>query len=159
MKQIRLITDGACLGNPGPGGWAALLRWNHHERMLTGSEPQTTNNRMELLAVIQGLDAILEPVTVEIVTDSKYVHDAMTQGWVEKWQSNGWKTSNKGAVANQDLWERLITSTQRHQVRWTWVRGHSGDPDNEAVDKAARDAAAEEKRAQSPITDPHTPDS
>ena len=119
---MTLITDGACLGNPGPGGWAALLRYGSHCRELYGSEPHTTNNRMELKAVIAGLGALKEPCEVTIVTDSEYVHRGVTQ-WMPKWKRNGWKTAEKKAVKNQDLWESLDKELARHQAHWQWVNG------------------------------------
>ena len=134
-EVVRLITDGACSGNPGPGGWAAILKWKNHLRELTGGEAQTTNNRMELLAVIMGLEAIKKPMKVVIISDSKYVIDGATV-WLENWQKRGWRTSNKKAVKNQDLWERLSLALARHSsVSWQWVRGHNGDPENERADQ------------------------
>ena len=140
-KQVQLVTDGACLGNPGPGGWAALLRCGPHEKLISGAEPDTTNNRMELNAVLQGLGTLKESCSVQIVTDSKYVMNAFEQGWLNGWQRNGWRTAGKKPVKNRDLWEALLTEISRHRVRWQWVKGHSGDPDNERVDEAARNAA------------------
>lgn len=141
QKSVTLTTDGACLGNPGPGGWAALLRYGSHEKLITGSEPESTNNRMELLAVIRGLGLLNQPCRVKIVTDSQYVMNAFAKGWLEGWQANGWRTADKKPVKNQDLWEELVAATLRHEITWEWVRGHNGHPDNEAVDTAARRAA------------------
>ncbi len=140
MKKIELHTDGACLGNPGPGGWAALLRYNAHERELTGAEAHTTNNRMELMAAIGGLEALSEPCTITLFTDSQYVRQGITE-WMPNWVRRNWKTAGGGAVKNRDLWERLHAATLRHSIDWRWVKGHSGDPDNERVDTLARDAA------------------
>ncbi|HEY8229132.1 MAG TPA: ribonuclease HI [Rhodanobacteraceae bacterium] len=137
---VELFTDGACLGNPGPGGWAALLRWGGVEKMLAGGEPDTTNNRMELTAAIAGLEALKRPCNVQLTTDSRYVQQGIEQ-WVAKWCANGWRTADKQPVKNQELWQRLATACARHQIRWAWVRGHSGHPENERVDRAAREQA------------------
>lgn len=134
LSQVILTTDGACLGNPGPGGWAALLKHKTTEKLISGGEADTTNNRMELMAVIQGLTAITRRCKVHIVTDSKYVMDAFKQGWIEKWEANGWRNASKEPVKNQDLWEELVIQVDRHQVTWEWVKGHSGHVDNERVD-------------------------
>lgn len=141
MKKVTVVTDGACLGNPGPGGWAALLRFGAHEKLIQGGDPSTTNNQMELLAVIQGLAALKEPCEVTLITDSRYVMDGFEKGWLRQWQLNGWKTAQKKAVKNQELWQQLLDEVSRHRLRWTWVKGHSGHPDNERVDTAARQAA------------------
>lgn len=140
MKQVEAHTDGACLGNPGPGGWGALLRYGRRERELSGFEAETTNNRMELMAAIQALEALSEPCEVVLHTDSQYVQKGITE-WIRGWQAKGWKTSGGDPVKNQDLWQRLLAATQRHQVRWQWVKGHAGHVDNERVDGLARDAA------------------
>lgn len=145
MKHLTLITDGACLGNPGPGGWAALLRYGSHYRELYGCEPHTTNNRMELKAVIAGLAALKEPCEVTILTDSQYVHRGVTQ-WISKWKRNGWKTAEKGAVKNQDLWEALDQALARHKVRWQWVKGHADNADNCRADELAVEAARTQKK-------------
>lgn len=137
---IEIFTDGACLGNPGPGGWAALLRWRDTEKMLADGEPATTNNRMELMAAIMALESLKRPCTVRLTTDSQYVRQGIEQ-WVAKWRANGWRTADKQPVKNQDLWQRLATAAERHSVRWAWVRGHSGHAENEQVDRAARSAA------------------
>ena len=137
---VELFTDGACLGNPGPGGWAALLRWGGVEKMLAGGEVATTNNRMELMAAIAGLEALKRPCNVRLTTDSRYVQQGIEQ-WVAKWCANGWRTADKQPVKNQELWQRLVTACARHQIRWAWVRGHSGHPENERVDRAAREQA------------------
>ena len=140
MKQVTLITDGACLGNPGPGGWACLLRYRGRCRELCGSEPHTTNNRMELTAVIAGLSALRESCQVAVVTDSEYVRRGVTQ-WMSKWKQNHWVTSGKTPVKNKDLWEALDRSLARHRMRWQWVKGHAQHPDNLRADKVAQEAA------------------
>jgi ribonuclease HI len=137
MKQVTLITDGACKKNPGPGGWAAILRIGTVEKIIVGGEPHSTNNRQELLAVINGLEALKEPVEVTVVTDSQYITRAFDERWVNRWQQNGWKT-NAGPVKNQDLWERLIPLVGTHKVVWQWVKGHSGHPDNDRADALAQ---------------------
>ncbi len=139
-KQVEVHTDGACLGNPGPGGWGALLRWSGIERELAGGEADTTNNRMELTAAIAALEALREPCDVILTTDSQYVRQGITL-WMANWLRRGWKTSGGDAVKNRDLWERLHAAAGRHAVDWRWVKGHSGDPDNERVDDLARNAA------------------
>lgn len=141
---VELFTDGACLGNPGPGGWAALLRWGVVEKMLAGGEAITTNNRMELMAAIAGLEALKRPCTVQLTTDSRYVQQGIEQ-WLAKWRANGWRTADKQPVKNQELWERLAVACARHRIRWAWVRGHSGHPENERVDRAAREQAEQFK--------------
>ena len=140
MKSIEVHTDGACLGNPGPGGWGALLRYKGHERELAGGEGHTTNNRMELMAAIMGLETLSEPCNITLFTDSQYVRQGITE-WMPSWVRRNWKTAGGDQVKNRDLWERLHAATQRHQIDWRWVKGHSGDPDNERVDQLARDAA------------------
>ncbi|MEL6487351.1 MAG: ribonuclease HI [Pseudomonadota bacterium] len=140
MKKVSIFTDGACKGNPGPGGWGALLRMGPHEKELSGAEADTTNNRMEMTAVIRGLSALTEPCAVELYSDSKYVLDGITK-WVEGWKKRGWVTSSKKPVRNADLWHELIAAAARHEVEWHWVKGHAGHPENERVDKLASDAA------------------
>ena len=137
MKQIELHTDGACLGNPGPGGWAALLRYGERERELVGGEALTTNNRMELMAAISGLEALTEGCGITLFTDSQYVRQGITE-WMPSWVRRSWKTAAGAPVKNRDLWERLHAAIQRHRIDWRWVKGHSGDPDNERVDALAR---------------------
>jgi ribonuclease HI len=137
---VEAYTDGACLGNPGPGGWAALLRHGAHERLLCGAEAGTTNNRMELQAAIGALEALKRRTEVQLWTDSQYVQRGITE-WVPRWKRNGWRTSAGKPVANQDLWERLDVLAASHRVDWRWVRGHAGHPENERVDRAAREAA------------------
>lgn len=145
MKSIEIHTDGACLGNPGPGGWAALLRWNRSEKLLSGGEPLTTNNRMELLAAIAGLEALKVPCEVVLHSDSKYVLQGISE-WLPGWKRKGWKTAGGGAVKNQDLWQRLDAAAAPHRVHWHWVKGHAGHPDNERVDAAARAVAERFRR-------------
>ncbi len=131
-----VYTDGACKGNPGPGGWGALLSFNGRERRLHGGEPLTTNNRMELMAAIQALETLKEPCAVAMYTDSSYVMQGLTE-WLPGWKARGWRTADRKPVKNQDLWERLDAAAARHQVNWNWVRGHAGDPGNEEADRLA----------------------
>ena len=140
MKQVGIHTDGACLGNPGPGGWAALLRYGSTERELAGGEADTTNNRMELMAAIAALEAQTSPCEVVLHTDSQYVKKGIGE-WLPNWIRRGWKTAGGDPVKNRDLWERLAAASTRHQMTWKWVRGHSGHVDNERVDQLARAAA------------------
>jgi ribonuclease HI len=140
LKAVEVFTDGACKGNPGPGGWGAVLRMGRHEKDISGGEPLTTNNRMEMTAVIEALNALVEPCAVTIHTDSRYVMDGMTK-WIHGWKRNGWVNASKQPVRNADLWHKLIDAAQRHTVVWQWVRGHSGHPENERADKLASDAA------------------
>lgn len=139
-KSVEIFTDGACLGNPGPGGWGALLRYGDTERELSGSDPDATNNRMELMAAIQALEALTKPCDVVLWTDSTYVKNGIEQ-WLANWIRRGWKTAAKKPVKNQDLWQRLDAARSPHQVTWKWVKGHSGHPENERVDDLARLAA------------------
>ena len=143
MKKVQLITDGACLGNPGPGGWASILRHGNFKRELYGSSPQTTNNRMELTAAIEGLRALKEPCEVEVITDSQYVKNGITT-WIAGWKRNGWKTSAKKPVVNQDLWSELDALVSKHTLRWTWTKGHAGHQDNDRADELATRAAREQ---------------
>jgi ribonuclease HI len=140
MKKVQLITDGACLGNPGPGGWACILRFNEHARELYGAEPQTTNNRMELTAVIRGLEKLKERCEVEITTDSQYVMNGITK-WIIGWKRNGWKTKDKKPVINQDLWVQLDTLNASHNTVWSWTKGHASHEDNNRCDELATMAA------------------
>ena len=135
---VELFTDGACSGNPGPGGWGAILRWRGQERELSGGEPATTNNRMELMAAISALEALREPCAVQLYTDSVYVRSGLLE-WLPGWKKRGWKTADKKPVKNQDLWQRLDAAAARHQVEWHWVKGHSGHPGNEAADRLANE--------------------
>jgi ribonuclease HI len=137
--DVEIFTDGACRGNPGPGGWAALLRFRGHEKMLSGAVEQTTNNRMELTAAIEALAALKRQCRVRVTTDSEYLRQGITQ-WLAKWKANGWRTSQRQPVKNQDLWQRLDEVTSGHEVRWHWVKGHSGHDENERVDQAANEA-------------------
>jgi ribonuclease HI len=136
-KRVAISTDGACVGNPGPGGWAALLRAGKVEREIAGGETLTTNNRMELMAAIMALEALRAPCTVILSTDSQYVRQGITE-WLPGWIRRGWRTAGGSAVKNQDLWQRLQLAAQPHEIDWRWVRGHAGDPDNERVDALAR---------------------
>ena len=141
MKRVDLFTDGACKGNPGPGGWGALLRKGATEKELSGAETDTTNNRMEMTAAIEALSALKRPCTVDLYTDSKYMIDGITK-WLPGWQKRGWKTADKKPVKNEDLWRRLSELNARHRVTWHWVKGHSGHAENERVDQLASEAAA-----------------
>lgn len=136
---VEIFTDGACRGNPGPGGWAALLRYGDQEKVISGAEPQTTNNRMELLAAIEALASLKRPMRVELTTDSQYLRQGIQQ-WMAKWKKNGWRTAGRQPVKNRDLWERLDELAGKHQVEWHWVRGHSGHPENERADQEANKA-------------------
>lgn len=135
-ERVMLYTDGACKGNPGPGGWGALLRYRGREKAIWGGERDTTNNRMELRAVIQGLQALTRPTAVTVVTDSRYVKNGMNQ-WIQNWKRNGWRTAAKKPVKNADLWRQLDALVQQHDVSWEWVKGHSGHPENERADELA----------------------
>lgn len=137
--MIEVFTDGACRGNPGPGGWGALIRIDGEEQSLSGSAPDTTNNRMELMAAIAGLESFLEPSTISLTTDSQYVRQGITQ-WITGWKRNGWRTSNKQPVKNQDLWQKLDALAEKHAVSWFWVKGHSGHVENERADQLANKA-------------------
>lgn len=139
FKQVEIFSDGACSGNPGPGGWGTLLRWDGHLKELSGYEPHTTNNRMELMAAIAGLEVLKHPCRVRLTTDSEYVKKGITE-WIDNWVRKGWKNSQKKDVANRDLWERLLAASRQHQVDWHWVRGHAGHPENERCDELARAA-------------------
>lgn len=137
MKFVEIFTDGACSGNPGPGGWGAVLRFGAAEKELCGGEKETTNNRMELTAVIKALSALKEPCRVRLTTDSKYVCDAILQGWVYSWQKNGWRKADKKPALNVDLWEELLPLLKTHKVEFCWVKGHAGHPENERCDTLA----------------------
>ena len=136
-EVVEIFTDGACSGNPGPGGWGVVLRWRGEEKELKGGERQTTNNRMELMAAIQGLESLKRGVAVRLYTDSNYLKDGITQ-WIHGWKKNGWKTSDKKPVKNVELWQRLDQARNGHEVQWIWVKGHSGQVENERVDALAR---------------------
>ena len=138
-QTVEVFTDGACLGNPGPGGWAALLRYGAREKELYGGESETTNNRMELMAAIAGIEALTRACSVHVTTDSQYVRRGVEE-WMPRWKANGWKTSDKKPVKNMDLWQELDALAQRHVVRWHWVKGHAGHPENERCDELANDA-------------------
>jgi len=142
QDTVDIYTDGACSGNPGPGGWGAILRYNGTDREMSGGEPATTNNRMELMAAIQALEALKRPVTVRVHTDSTYVKDGITK-WMAQWKVRGWRTAAKKPVKNVDLWQRLDEAANRHAVSWHWVRGHSGHPENERADELARQGLIE----------------
>ena len=137
MKAVELYTDGSCSGNPGPGGWGAILRYGTHEKELSGGDAHTTNNRMELSAVIAGLEQLKEPCAVTLTSDSKYVCDAIVKGWARSWKKNGWRKSDKSPALNTDLWERLLRLLDIHQVKVFWVKGHAGHPENERCDRLA----------------------
>jgi ribonuclease HI len=138
MKDVTIITDGTCTGNPGPGGWAAILRYGAHERVLTGGTELTTNNRMEVQAAVEGLKALKQPCRVTLITDSQYLSNAVEKGWLQSWVERGWLTSSKKPVKNIDLWQELLLLLAHHEVRFTWVRGHNNHPDNERCDALAK---------------------
>ena len=143
LTTVEIFTDGACKGNPGPGGWGALIRSGKHEKELSGGEADTTNNRMELMAAIEALKALKRPCNVILTTDSSYVRDGITK-WIFGWRKNGWRTADKKPVKNADLWQDLTEATRHHQVEWKWVKGHAGHAENERADKLASDAALEQ---------------
>ncbi len=145
LSRVEIFTDGACKGNPGPGGWGAILRMGDKERELSGGEAMTTNNRMELMAAIEGLKALKRPCRVDLTTDSNYVRDGITK-WVFGWQKNGWKTADKKPVKNADLWLALLEAVKSHQVTWHWVKGHAGHPENDRADALASAAAEAQRR-------------
>ena len=140
MTEVEIATDGACKGNPGPGGWGALIRSGTTEKELSGGEKLTTNNRMELMAAIEALNALKRPCAVTLSTDSRYVMDGLTK-WIHGWQKNGWKTADRKLVKNAELWQALLAAAKPHKIDWKWVKGHTGHPDNERADKLASDAA------------------
>jgi ribonuclease HI len=144
MKKVQAITDGACLGNPGPGGWACILRYGEHSKEMFGSEPRTTNNRMELQAAVEALRALKQSCEVEVVTDSEYLKNGITQ-WIHAWKRNGWKKKDRQPVLNQDLWQQLDEQVNRHKTTWVWTKGHASHTDNNRCDELASQAA----RAQS----------
>ena len=140
LPQVEIATDGACKGNPGPGGWGAVIRMGARERELSGGEALTTNNRMEMTAAISGLNALTKPCRVTLSTDSRYVMDGLTK-WIKGWQRNAWKTADKKPVKNADLWQELLDAAKPHRIEWVWVKGHAGHPENERADRLASDAA------------------
>ncbi|HEX8578760.1 MAG TPA: ribonuclease HI [Allosphingosinicella sp.] len=142
MTEVQIFTDGACKGNPGPGGWGAIVRSGAHEKEFSGGEPLTTNNRMEMMAAIRALQALKRPCAVTLWTDSNYLKDGITK-WIHGWQKNGWKTADKKPVKNAELWQELLEAVRTHQIEWKWVKGHAGHPENERADKLACDAAAQ----------------
>ncbi len=150
-RRVEIWTDGACSGNPGPGGWGALLTWNGHERELSGGEPETTNNRMELVAAIRALEALNRPSSVDLHTDSQYLRYGITQ-WLANWKRRGWKTADRKPVKNVDLWQRLEQAMERHDVTWHWVRGHAGDVNNERADALARAGMAPFRTPPKPVS-------
>lgn len=145
MKRIDIFTDGACKGNPGPGGWGAILRMGAHEKEMSGGDPETTNNRMEMTGVIEALNALKEPCEVTVHTDSRYVIDGMTK-WLAGWLKRGWKNASRQPVKNDDLWRAMMEAVAPHKVRWQWVKGHAGHAENERADRLASDAADEAGR-------------
>ncbi|PWG03974.1 ribonuclease HI [Sphingosinicella humi] len=140
LPRVEIFTDGACKGNPGPGGWGAVIRSGRHEKELSGGEPLTTNNRMELLAAIRALEALKRPCEVALTTDSAYVRDGITK-WIHGWRRNGWRTADRKPVKNAELWQELVDAAQPHRIEWHWVKGHAGHPENERADRLACDAA------------------
>jgi ribonuclease HI len=144
LPKVEIFTDGACRGNPGPGGWAALIRMGARERELSGGEPLTTNNRMELLAAIEALNALKRPCRVQLTTDSSYVRDGITK-WIHGWRRNGWRTADRKPVKNADLWQMLLDAAEPHRIEWHWVKGHSGHAENDRVDELACAAADAQK--------------
>lgn len=140
LSYVEIATDGACKGNPGPGGWGAIIRHGNKEKEISGGEPETTNNRMELRAAIEALNALKRPCRVKLSIDSTYVKDGITK-WIFNWQKNGWRTAAKKPVKNADLWQDLLDAVERHEIEWHWVKGHAGDADNERADVLASDAA------------------
>lgn len=151
LPPVEIATDGACKGNPGPGGWGAVIRMGTHEKELSGGAAMTTNNRMELTAAIEGLNALTRPCRVTLSTDSRYVMDGLTR-WIKGWQRNGWRTADKKPVKNADLWQALIDAAAPHRIEWVWVKGHAGHPENERADRLASDAAIAASR---PSTSAH----
>ena len=145
MPEVEIATDGACKGNPGPGGWGAVIRFGAHEKDISGGDPATTNNRMELMAAIRALETLNRPCRVKLSTDSRYVMDGLTK-WIAGWRRNGWKTADRKPVKNAELWQALLAAAAPHRIDWVWVKGHAGHPDNERADKLASDAAYAARR-------------
>ncbi len=145
LPYVEIATDGACKGNPGPGGWGAVLRFGDKEKEMSGGENPSTNNRMELMAAIRALEALKKPCRIKLSTDSRYVMDGLTK-WIHGWRKNGWKTADKKPVKNAELWQELLSASAPHRIDWTWVKGHAGHPDNERADKLASDAAIASRR-------------
>ncbi len=145
LPQVTIFTDGACSGNPGPGGWGAILRFGDVEKEMKGGENPSTNNRMELMAAISALEALKRPASVDLTTDSQYVRQGITS-WIHNWKRNGWKTADKKPVKNADLWQRLDAALKAHDVRWHWIKGHAGHAENERADQLARDGLAENRK-------------
>ncbi len=137
LTQVEMFTDGACSGNPGPGGWGTILRYKGVEKELSGGEENTTNNRMELTAVIKGVEALKKPCKILLTTDSRYVADGISKGWAEAWRKNGWRKADKKPALNHDLWEKLLTLLEKHEIEIHWVKGHEGHPENERCDRLA----------------------
>ncbi len=148
MKQIKIYTDGACSGNPGPGGWGAILLYKEHKKELSGGEAHTTNNRMELMAAICALNALKEPCEIDLYTDSAYLYNAFTENWLAGWQRNGWKTASKKPVENQDLWQQLLAQDRKHRITWHKVKGHSDNINNNRCDALARSAIEQFPKGQ-----------
>ena len=146
LPKVEIFTDGACKGNPGPGGWGALIRMGGREKLVSGGDPLTTNNRMELMAAIRALEALTKPCRVKLTTDSNYVRDGIMK-WIHGWQRNGWRTSDRKPVMNADLWQALLEAVARHRIEWHWVKGHSGHPENDRVDELACAAADKQRPA------------
>lgn len=141
MKEVEIFTDGACQGNPGPGGWGAILKYNEHEKEISGGEAHTTNNRMEISAVLEAVKLLKEPCSITLYSDSQYVCNAIEKGWAKKWQSNGWMRNKKDPAINSDLWEELLNQLSKHKTKIVWVKGHAGHPENERCDRLAVAAA------------------
>ena len=147
LPNVTIYTDGACSGNPGPGGWGAILKFGDKEKELNGGERHTTNNQMELMAAISALEALKKPCTVDLYTDSQYVRQGIT-GWIHGWKRNGWRTADKKPVKNVELWQRLDAALKQHEIRWHWVKGHAGHPENERADQLARDGIVKARLQQ-----------
>jgi len=142
MKEVVIYTDGACSGNPGPGGYGAVLIFNNHHKELSGGDEQTTNNRMEMMGAIVALEALKEPCKIKLYSDSRYVVDAIEKGWVKKWQANGWRRNKRDSALNVDLWLRMLAALEKHDAKFLWIKGHAGHPENERCDALARSAIA-----------------